>query len=230
MMLRYVFVFIVAVFVSTILLITSQVTPELYIALTEEGKNLEFLTAIFYLLGGISLLYVAAKQRKVHLLSSIFILLLGLFFIFIGGEEESWGQWMFNYDVSESVKQINTQDEINIHNLNIFKGALNPHFVLNLFIFLFGVVLPILAASIAYVRELINDFQFPIVSVPLSAWFLISLLYEKIAAIVFTTDSTVELWRHIEIMEFLFSVGILAFSISLIKSFKGRSKPENPAT
>jgi len=138
MMLRYVFVFIVAVFVSTILLITSQVTPELYIALTEEGKNLEFLTAIFYLLGGISLLYVAAKQRKVHLLSSIFILLLGLFFIFIGGEEESWGQWMFNYDVSESVKQVNTQDEINIHNLNIFKGALNPHFILNLFILLFG--------------------------------------------------------------------------------------------
>ena len=138
MILRYVFVFIVAVFVSMILLITSQVTPELYIALTEEGKNFELLTAIFYLLSGISLLYVAAKQRKVHLLSSIFILLLGLFFIFIGGEEESWGQWMFNYDVSESVKQVNTQDEINIHNLNIFKGALNPHFILNLFILLFG--------------------------------------------------------------------------------------------
>jgi hypothetical protein len=41
-------------------------------------------------------------------------------FCFIAfGEEISWGQHVFNFDVSEQLKTINQQKELNVHNLNL---------------------------------------------------------------------------------------------------------------
>ena len=53
---------------------------------------------------------------------SIFYLLLSIFFFFCFGEEISWGQRIFNWDTPQALKELNAQDETNLHNLWLFQG------------------------------------------------------------------------------------------------------------
>lgn len=51
---------------------------------------------------------------------NFWFLFLGIIFLFGVGEEISWGQSFFNITVPEKLKQINTQEELNIHNIIYF--------------------------------------------------------------------------------------------------------------
>ncbi|MBN1952330.1 MAG: hypothetical protein JW801_14110 [Bacteroidales bacterium] len=51
-----------------------------------------------------------------------FYLLLALLFFFCFGEEISWGQRIFHVKTPDYISEVNAQQEINIHNLNVFHG------------------------------------------------------------------------------------------------------------
>jgi len=216
----------VSLIIVIILLIILLVDRNLYIELSKESANAELLTAFFYLTSGIVLLIASYQniKKKESKLKIIFILLFALFFIFIAGEEESWGQWFFNYKISESVKNISCQKEYNIHNLVIFNNyffTLNSHMVLNLIVISIGILIPLSYKYIRGIRTILNKICFPVCPLSCIAIFILGILFEKIAM------SVISHWSHAEIREFLFSIGFLLFSISVFKGHNMLGKTEN---
>lgn len=72
---------------------------------------------------------------------------LGLLLVFVAGEEISWGQRIFGFGTPEGLREINTQDEFNFHNLEVIQGSslLNTDRLFTLFVLGFVVVVPVTA-------------------------------------------------------------------------------------
>ncbi len=86
------------------------------------GKErlLESLSAVLMLAAsGLSLAAWAAARRQASRRRAAY-LLLGLFFFVAFGEELSWGQQIFGFRAPESIRSINRQRELNLHNLELF--------------------------------------------------------------------------------------------------------------
>ena len=147
-------------------------------------------------------------------------LLLGMFFIFVAGEEESWGMWIFGFSAPEAIKSINYQNEVTIHNLNIFSGLFRPRRILDAFVFMFGIFTPLLSFYNERFRKFLTDFHIPVGPIALVIWFLVALIYERIYPTVFGSTS-IDTWRHAEVSEFLFSLGffmVVIFHLSRRRS------------
>ena len=83
--------------------------------LYREDGIAESLTSIFYLLSTVICLIIFWKARGYKYLR-INLLILALLFFFVGMEEISWGQRVFNLMTPEVMKGINIQNEITLHN------------------------------------------------------------------------------------------------------------------
>ena len=85
-----------------------------------EDGLFENLTAVFLLFISIVMAWRIIKFRKgkswLWYLTHIGVMLI---FFFGAGEEISWGQRIFNIESSEFFEEHNTQDEMNLHNLEI---------------------------------------------------------------------------------------------------------------
>lgn len=109
------------IFISTIFLaltwligiVISNQSPLLYEeAFAQEDGPIENLTNIF-LIGAILLMGIKATQTQNR---SLYII--GVFaLIFVLGEEISWGQRLLDIQVSDSLSQLNSQKEFNLHNM-----------------------------------------------------------------------------------------------------------------
>lgn len=130
-----------------------------------------------------------------------------LLFFFGAGEEISWGQRIFGWETSEAMKEINRQDETNLHNIEIGGVALTKHLfgpVLTTVILLYLVVLPLLYPRVPLIARLANKFAVPVPGLRHAALALIGSII--IASI------TVE--RKWEVYELVF--GLLVVSIVLL--------------
>jgi hypothetical protein len=89
---------------------------------------------------------------RVSWLKKLVYLGLGLLFFFGAGEEISWGQRIFHLATPENLAAVNSQDELNLHNLNIFyrTNFFTVDRLFDIFWFLFAVVVP--AAVLAFPR------------------------------------------------------------------------------
>ena len=189
---------------------------ELYFKLAQENTNAELLTAFFYFLAGILLIIFVIKKysKKKHKVSKMvffFPLCFALFFLFIAGEEESWGQWFFNYQVPDSIKATNYQEEINIHNLDFFLTSLmSTHFILNSFAVFCGIILPVCYRFSEAIRNFINKLHFPVCPLLCGPFILCGIFNERVGIMI------LEHWSHCEIKEFIFSIAFFLFSISVI--------------
>jgi hypothetical protein len=63
--------------------------------------------------------------------------------IYVGGEEVSWGQWIFRWDTPEHWAAINDQKETNLHNMSHWFDQ-KPRLILEIGIILGGLVFPLL--------------------------------------------------------------------------------------
>lgn len=109
--------------------ILRAVDYQLYARLIEEDGVVEYLTAALYLASSLVAIGIAVGFRKKSslLCYAYAFLALGLFFVF--GEEISWGQRILDIPTPEIVSEHNHQDEINLHNLDIFMGKRGGEFV-----------------------------------------------------------------------------------------------------
>lgn len=185
----------------------------LYIFLSQEDSFFEVMTVILYFLAG-SLLIISSitiLRRSKVFWKELLTLFLGLFFIFIAGEEISWGQRIFDISATEIVREYNVQNEFTIHNLVFFSNSLilDQHRLLNLFALLTGLVLPLVYRFHKKLRILMNLINFPIVPLSCSVLFGLAIVYEMMISRLYPH------WVHPEVKEFFFSVGYFIFSISL---------------
>lgn len=93
-----------------------------------EDGLFETATAIWFLMASICFFYLFFRKGHARNLyttrpnKNVFFLLLGILFFFCFGEEISWGQRIFDFETPEIIKEINMQNETNIHNFKIFHG------------------------------------------------------------------------------------------------------------
>ncbi len=124
MSLRTVHVF-AALFVTALLALVAM-SPAHASGWAEEDGPIETLGAVWLVVAAFCLLYQfflgVEREGARALVRNAWLPLLALLFIFIAGEEISWGQRIFDFDTPAALAG-NRQGESNIHNLEIFHGV-----------------------------------------------------------------------------------------------------------
>lgn len=108
----------IAVFLSFYILyvITRLLFPNTFFqTLFNEDGIFEYLTTFFFFFASAFFILSLSKKKTFFINTYIFILAITSFFV--GMEEISWGQRIFGVNTPESLKQINYQEEITVHNL-----------------------------------------------------------------------------------------------------------------
>ncbi|WP_163322241.1 hypothetical protein [Draconibacterium mangrovi] len=144
----------------------SNFGQEAFDKVIREDGWVEYLTALFLLLGAILFATKAVRAGKEKSQKKIFFNALASFvFVFGFGEEISWGQRIFSIESGEYFMQNNYQGETNLHNLEIGGVDLNILIFSNLmFVALISyfIILPILTWKVKAIRKLVVDYGVPI--------------------------------------------------------------------
>jgi hypothetical protein len=124
--------------------------------LTQEDGILEYNQAMLYALGGVAFLAAWVRSR----FRNIWVLGLGVVLVVVAGEEISWGQRIFGIDTPSSLAGSNVQGETNLHNLDGVHQSVRAASL----VFIFGtlVVVPVLARTSAWVRDLRDRWRVPV--------------------------------------------------------------------
>lgn len=129
---RSVILLFIMVVLCTLLYLVSR---PVYDSLVQEDGWIEYLTAIALLLSGIYALAGACiRFRKLDLPQKAVLLMLSLLMIFGAGEEISWGQRLLHLRSADFFLEHNLQQEINVHNLEIYGLSLNRLIFSNLLV------------------------------------------------------------------------------------------------
>ncbi|CAK8716754.1 hypothetical protein GKODMF_08365 [Candidatus Electrothrix gigas] len=175
--------------------------PLLKIINNEDGI-IEYLSAAIFLICSISSCILSFKLSGQT--SRIFMLrLFAVVFFLMFGEEISWGQRIFEVKTLEVMKKINVQGENNIHNL---LGYVSDHLFIAGF-FVYGVIFPVLANRILFLRKFFDFIGLPIASLGLAVGcFMISSTHDWTFYLVF---EKVKYLQMAEMRELLSSVAFL---------------------
>jgi len=100
-----------------------------------EDGFFEFASALCALLAS-ALLFGSMKYKK-DKRTRIILMAVSMFFFFFGMEEISWGQRIFGWNTPDLLKDINAQQEMNVHNIfNPVMYVLHPVFDFLVFLFM----------------------------------------------------------------------------------------------
>lgn len=149
--------------------------------LGREDNFFENLTAIFFLLASVFFLIAFRCTRN------LFYLSLFLLFLFGAGEEISWGQRIFGFDLPDFIIRHNVQKEFNLHNIEFFNGEDHDHnkktglakwvsinFIYKLFWLSYCVTIPLCAVCHSSVQSLTKIIKLPVPPVEIGIFFVIN--------------------------------------------------------
>ncbi|MCB0000015.1 MAG: hypothetical protein KDE56_29830 [Anaerolineales bacterium] len=140
--------------------------------LIKEDGLIESVGTVGYFVAGLFFLGVwwqrRREKRPFFWFKQLAYIGLAAMLIFVAGEEISWGQRIFNFDTPDDLREINTQDEFNFHNLEVIQGnsLLNTDRLLTLFALGFTLILPITAVLHPPTGKWLNQL------VPVTPWLL----------------------------------------------------------
>lgn len=150
--------------------------------LTREDGIIESVGAFGFFLATLTffLSFVLAKGQgmnlgNIHIKRQPLFLLLTIFFFLAMGEEISWGQRIFGWDTPLALQNLNSQGEINFHNLSLVHGR-NPdgsiktgiaalftsHRIFYALLVLWALLIPLGYRFSLGIRELLNKINFPV--------------------------------------------------------------------
>jgi hypothetical protein len=154
-----------------------------------------------------------------------FFILLGILFVFAGGEEISWGQRIFGFDTPEAWRELNLQSEFNVHNLPIFNAKdsdniaktglarwLTMERMFAVFWLIYCVLFPITVQMLGIFRQLVEALNVPVPPILLGSMFMLNYLIHKSLEIILQ-DSPRLHWPSVEMKESLFAA--LFFLVTL---------------
>lgn len=178
---------------------------------SREDGVVEYATALFLFVASLILVMNAAslKARGAGL-AVVCTAFYALLFFFAAGEEISWGQRIFGWETGETFREINKQQETNLHNLivptpwgdfHLAKTLFGP--ILTTVLLLYLVFLPLLYPRVGWISRAADRFAVPVPGRRHAVLALVSSLV--IAAI--------DVGRKWEVYELVFS--LLATSIFL---------------
>lgn len=147
------------------ILLLARYAPGQYTSLMQEDRPIEWATVWLFGAAGVLQLRRAIRNRF------FFDALVGLFCLFVAGEEFSWGQRLFGYGSPEYFLAHNFQQELNLHNLP--GSFIKPRWFLIAALTGYGLFLP-LVARFDRVRDLMNRLGVVPPPAQLAPWFVIS--------------------------------------------------------
>ncbi len=98
----------------------SVANPGAYSTITYEDSWVEYLTPAWFLLTALILFATALAEQRLP--RRCVYILAAIAFLFAVGEELSWGQRIIGFATPDFLLNINRQDEVNLHNINITLG------------------------------------------------------------------------------------------------------------
>jgi len=207
---------LVALATWMLMLVTYFQWPNCYFKLGAEDDLGENLTSAFYFLAGFLLLgrcIARMRRNESHLGREVLPILLGLFFVFVGGEEISWGQRLMGIATPELVSEHNLQNELTLHNLKFFdrESILNQHTALNFFALMMGIVIPMGYRFVGRFRRLMDMLNFPVLPLSLTMWFVAGIVHGQTIAKMYSH------YTHTEVKELIFSIGFILFGVSYFR-------------
>ncbi|MEM9088774.1 MAG: hypothetical protein AAGC93_08535 [Cyanobacteria bacterium P01_F01_bin.53] len=166
------------------------------VALAREDGFFEYAGAFLFLFSGVLFLmnfWKGRKRGKPFSFRNTLFLLLGLVFLLGFFEEISWGQRIFDIPTPEGLKAINTQDELNFHNLSFWndrdengarvsgwKQMFTVTRMFSLFWFSFCCLIPTVYQCFGPARKRLERIAFPIVPLSIGGFFMVNYLMLKI--------------------------------------------------
>lgn len=161
------------------------------------------------------LFYRIRKNASTNFVLKVVILGLALLFFFGAGEEISWGQRILNIQTPEYLSEVNDQNEITVHNLNLGEFDVIT-FGFDLFWLTFGVLLPFICLNQKIKSYAIN--YLPISHWSVSILFLLNYFYAKVAKLLYvnvfieTVVPFVQAVQEIKESNYAVIFALLAFS------------------
>ncbi|HEY8401549.1 MAG TPA: hypothetical protein VIK89_09820 [Cytophagaceae bacterium] len=156
----------VLVLVTVLGVITAFFQEDFFVnVLVVEDGIIENLTAILLLITGLMLLKNMILIKNKYQLVFVTTFLLSIFFLFIAGEEISWGQRIFNIESTGFFMENNTQQEMNFHNLKIAGIPVNRLLfgqLITIAIISYLLLFPLLYDNVPSLRKLINKVGIPV--------------------------------------------------------------------
>lgn len=207
------------------------ISNELLTELTQEDGFYEWLGAILFLFTSIAFVLLASKPSLFNqkIISEkygqrIYFVLFAILFFVAFGEEISWGQRVFNFATPEKLKEMNIQDEFNLHNLEVFHGKttegedkkglmalLTMHRLFYLTFLTYLLLIPFLYAKISWFRNFIQKIRLPVPNIMLGVLFAFNLVYGNIIRAV---NSEIDGHGTVEIKEFV--IAFVLFGLPLL--------------
>jgi hypothetical protein len=172
-----------------------------------EDGGIEYATALLLLISSLVLgRYALGLFGAGRALSGAFVVLYALAFLFAAGEEVSWAQRIVGFETPESLKDMNVQGELTLHNL----AWGDTHIAHTIFgtglaavILLYICVLPLLYPRVGWIARLTDALMVPLPSPRHAVCILLATI----------VVGSVDLPRQWEVYEFVFS--LMALSIFL---------------
>ncbi len=146
----------------------------------------------------------------------MWLMLVTLACVYFAGEEISWGQQIFGWQTPEFVKDINDQQETNIHNISSWFDQ-KPRLLLELWIIIGGIILPVwrCVMKINYTNK---DWQYwfwpRFVCLPVAVIAVLIKVPEHIKAIFDLSPYAIEI-RYAELQEFYFAFFLFLYLYSV---------------
>lgn len=135
-----------------------------YVAAMQEDGVVEWLSFFFFAVAGLVAIVRAGRSRR------FFDLLVGLFCLFVAGEEISWAQRLIGYVPPELFLEKNFQQETNLHNFSEIFGR--PKWILAAALAGYGLLLPA-AAQVGSTRVLLRRIGATPPPIALAPWFAV---------------------------------------------------------
>jgi len=182
-----------------------------YEIIGREDHIIEYSQFFFFLFGGIVALVIACKFKKICKLMFFLFLFIAFGLIIVAGEEISWGERIFNIESHEifdgetkiPVLKYNVQGEMNLHN---FKPIHNIVGYLYLIVGSYFIFSWIFAKTFLKSKKILKPYLPFLIPPP-----LLSLYFLPVAINLFNRQRFGFPPQDYEMVEFLFSLGILIF-------------------
>jgi hypothetical protein len=155
--------------------------------LGEEDQIFEWMTFFFFLAASFVFVFLYLKSKN------LFFLLLFIALFFAAGEEISWGQRLLNIETPQKFMEKNVQDELTIHNLDLFSTVessgkvktgleklLTMNFIFRLATILFGILLPFGVYHFGFLKRLTKRIKLPVPPISLGIFFLINWIIYRV--------------------------------------------------
>jgi len=223
--------FYIALLLIVLVYFPCYFSNDLLLELTKEDGIYENAGAILFLFTTVAFVVLATRpkfyinyKRTEKFAQRKYFWLLALVFFLAFGEEISWGQRIFDFATPEALKEINIQDEFNLHNLEVFHGKtadgedktgilalLTMHRLFYLIFLVYLLLLPIFYARNSWIKNFIEKIKLPVPNVLLGVLVAFNLVYGNVLRAVY---SEIDGHGTVEIKEFV--MALILFALPLL--------------